>query len=154
MYFDRHQNSDSDFALAVERFGEDLGIDKLIRKCKYGPTSSCNVLFIDTHAFIDGYRTSAVIAQAVDENEELQDNLSAAAHLMHGSPEDRFTVTYCPGHMSREEIEGVGFDFGEIHEMSRKYDISKLQDGFNDVDGERVFFVSNPALGEIARASL
>jgi hypothetical protein len=66
---------------------------------------------------------------------------------MHGSPEDRFTVTYCPGHMTKEEIESVGFNYGDLEEMSTKYDISKLKDGFNDVDGERVFFVSNPALG-------
>ena len=98
-------------------------------------------------ALADGYRTSAVITKAVEVNDDLRDNLSAAAHLMHGSPEDRFTVTYCPGHMSREEVEDVGFNFGDVHEMSRKYDISKLRDGFNDIDGERVFYVSNPALG-------
>jgi hypothetical protein len=97
---------------------------------------------------LDGYRTSDVIVKAVEENEDLRDNLSAAAHLMHGSPEDRFTVTYCPGHISKEDIESVGFNYGDLAEMSSKYDISKLQDGFNDVDGERVFFVSNPALGE------
>ena len=86
------------------------------------------------------------------DNDDLRDNLSAAAHLMHGSPEDRFTVTYCPGHMTREEIEGVGFQFGDLAEMSAKYDITKLKDGFNDVNGERVFFVSNPALGELLAA--
>eukprot|EP01045_Picozoa_sp_COSAG04_P025413 COSAG04_NODE_3332_length_2922_cov_1.685198_4_plen_174_part_00 len=96
----------------------------------------------------DGYRTSDVILKAVEENDDLRDNLSAAAHLIHGSPEDRFTVTYCPGHISREEIEGVGFNYGDLAEMSSKYDISKLVDGFNDVDGERVFYVSNPALGK------
>ena len=81
------------------------------------------------------------------ENDDLRENLSAAAHLMHGSPEGRFTVKYCPGHMTKEEIEGVGFDYGDLAEMSSKYDISTLTDGFNDVNGERVFFVSNPALG-------
>jgi hypothetical protein len=112
---------------SVERFGEDMGIDAMIRKY--------------------GYRTSDVIVKAVEENEDLRDNLSAAAHLMHGSPEDRFTVTYCPGHISKEDIESVGFNYGDLGEMSAKYDINKLKDGFNDVDGERVFFVSNPALG-------
>lgn len=112
---------------AVKRFGEDMGIDAMIRKY--------------------GYRTSDVIVKAVEENEDLRDNLSAAAHLMHGSPEGRFTVTYCPGHISKEDIESVGFNYGDLAEMSAKYDVTKLQDGFNDVDGERIFFVSNPALG-------
>ena len=65
-----------------------------------------------------------MILKAVEENDDLRDNLSAAAHLIHGSPEDRFTVTYCPGHISREEIEGVGFNYGDLAEMSSKYDIS------------------------------
>ena len=95
----------------------------------------------------DGYRTSDVILKAVEENEDIRNNLSAAAHLMHGSPEDRFTVTYCPGHISKEDVESVGFNYGDLAEMSSKYDITKLQDGFNDVDGERVFYISNPALG-------
>ena len=88
-----------------------------------------------------------MIVKAVEENEDLRDNLSAAAHLMHGSPEDRFTVTYCPGHISKEDVESVGFNYGDIAEMSSKYDITKLKDGFNEVDGERIFFISNPALG-------
>ena len=32
-------------------------------------------------------------------------------------------------------------------EAAKKYDPNKLKDGWNDVDGEEVFFVSNPALG-------
>lgn len=89
-----------------------------------------------------------MIVKAVEENEDLRNNLSAAAHLMHGSPEDRFTVTYCPGHISKEDVEAVGFNYGDLSEMSSKYDITKLQDGFNDVDGERIFYISNPALGK------
>lgn len=100
-----------------------------------------------TDVLADGYRTSDVIVKAVEENEDLRDNLSAAAHLMHGSPEDRFTVTYCPGHISKEDVESVGFNYGDLAEMSSKYDITKLKDGFNEVDGERIFFISNPALG-------
>lgn len=37
---------------------------------------------------------------------ELQKSLSAAAHLIHGSSEGRFTITYCPGGLTREEVEG------------------------------------------------
>lgn len=40
------------------------------------------------------------------ESLHLKSNLSAAAHLIHGSSEGRFTVTYCPGGLTREEIEG------------------------------------------------
>lgn len=76
-------------------------------------------------------------------------NLSAVAHLIHGSSEDRFKITYCPGHLAKEEVEGVGFGYGDLKEMSVKYPIDKLQDGWN-VDastGERFFYVSNPAIG-------
>jgi hypothetical protein len=29
----------------------------------------------------------------------------------------------------------------------KKYDINTLKDGFNTVDGEEIFYISNPALG-------
>ena len=75
-------------------------------------------------------------------------NLSAAAHLIHGSSEGRFRITYCPGHLTKEEIEGVGFGYGDLKEMNAKYPIDKLQDGWNtDGNGERFFYISNPALG-------
>ena len=71
---------------------------------------------------------------------------SAAAHLIHGSSEGRFTIRYCPGHLTREEIEGVHFDYGDLAEYIAKYDPEKLSDGWNIVDGEEIFFISNPAL--------
>jgi nickel-dependent lactate racemase len=114
-------------APAVKTFGEDAEIDRLIRKY--------------------GYRTTPEIMQFVEENEELRNNLSAAAHLIHGSSENRFTVTYCPGEMTREEIEGVGYAFGELAEMQSRYDPARLKDGWNEVGGERVYYISNPALG-------
>jgi nickel-dependent lactate racemase len=114
-------------APAVKTFGEDEEIDRLIRKY--------------------GYRTTPEIMDFVEENEELRDNLSAAAHLIHGSSENRFTVTYCPGQLTREEIEGVGYTFGKLAAMQTRYDPAKLKDGWNDVAGERVYYISNPALG-------
>ena len=81
-------------APAVETFGEDPQIDQLIRKY--------------------GYRTTPEIMQFMHENEDLQDNLSAAAHLIHGSSENRFRVTYCPGHLSQQEIESVGYQYAEL----------------------------------------
>ncbi|NOY41714.1 MAG: D-mannonate epimerase [Planctomycetes bacterium] len=118
---------------AVKTFGEDPEIDQLIRKY--------------------GYRTNKQILQFVEENDDLRANLSAAAHLSHGSPDGRFNVTYCPGELTREEIEGVGYSYGDLAAMSRKYDIDQLQDGFQMVNGEEIFFVRNPALGLWAHES-
>jgi hypothetical protein len=114
-------------APAVKTFGEDEEIDRLIRKY--------------------GYRTTPEIMQFVDQQDELRNNLSAAAHLIHGSSENRFTVTYCPGELMREEIEGVGYEFGKLTEMQSRYDPAKLKEGWNDIGGERVYYISNPALG-------
>jgi nickel-dependent lactate racemase len=115
-------------APGVKEFGEDRAIDALIRKY--------------------GYRTTPEILGFVDKNGDLKNNLSAAAHLIHGSPENRFGVTYCPGHLSREEIEGVGFKYGKLEDMLKKYDPGSLKDGFNTLPGgEKIFYISNPALG-------
>jgi len=115
-------------APALERFGEDAGIDALIRK--------------------HGYRPGKEILAKVKTDSELGGNLSAAAHLIHGSSENRFTIRYCPGEkVTRREIESVGFQWGDLKEMRIKYDVGKLKSGFNAVQGERVFFVPNPALG-------
>jgi nickel-dependent lactate racemase len=114
-------------APGVKTFGEDPQIDVLIRKY--------------------GYRTTEEVMRFVEENEDLAGNLSAAAHLIHGSSENRFTVRWCPGHLTREEIEGAGYEYGDLEEMLPKYDPFKLKDGWNDVDGEQVYFISKPALG-------
>lgn len=84
----------------------------------------------------------------LDANRDLMKNLSAVAHLIHGSSEGRFRITYCPGHLTREEVEGVGFGYGELTEMIAKYPVDKLHDNWNvDASGERFFYISNPALG-------
>jgi hypothetical protein len=85
---------------------------------------------------------------AMFDGRDLQGNLSAAAHLIHGSSEDRFKVTYCPGHLSREEIESVGYEYADLADAERRYDPKQLHDGWNTLpDGERVYYISNPALG-------
>ena len=114
-------------APGVKEFGEDPGIDALIRKY--------------------GYAGTPAVLDAVGRNADLQANLSAAAHLIHGSSEGRFSITYCPGSLTREEIESVNFRYARLDEMSARYDPAKLEDGFNVVGGEEVFYVSNPALG-------
>ena len=118
----------------VKTFGEDVQIDALIRKY--------------------GYRTTPEILQAMDDNEDLQNNLSAVAHLMHGSSENRFKITYCPGALTKEEIEGVGYAYGELDEMLERYKIDERQNGWHETDaGERFYYVSNPALGLWANKS-
>lgn len=114
-------------APGVSRFGEDAAIDRLIRKY--------------------GYRGTPAVMKALEENEELRDNLSAVAHLIHGSSEGRFSITYCPGGLSRQEVEQVGFQFGELQAMLDRYDMTTLRDGWNsDKDGD-FFFIRNPAIG-------
>ena len=84
----------------------------------------------------------------VAENEELQKGLGAAAHFIHGSSEGRFRITYCPGPgVTEEEIKSVGFEYGDLQEMLKKYPVDQLKDGYNVVNGEEIFYISNPALG-------
>ena len=74
--------------------------------------------------------------------------MSASAHLIHGSSEGRFRITYCPGHLSRAEIESVGFRFGDLAEMTRRYPPERLRDGWNTLPGgEEIYYISNPGLG-------
>lgn len=116
-------------APALKEFGEDPEIDKLIRKF--------------------GYCGTPATLKALKENDDLSSNLSAAAHLIHGSSEGRFNITYCPGEdMSLEEVRSVGFDAIPYQEAVERYDPKELKDGWNTLaDGEEIFFISNPALG-------
>jgi len=134
-------------APGLERFGEDLCIDALIRKY--------------------GYQPKKEIAAAVAGNAELGENLCAAAHLIHGSSEGRFTIRYCTSgaentgdgecmdavngfsrRISKKEIESVGFEWGDLETEMTRYDVKNLRQGWNkSKDGERVFFIPNPALG-------
>ncbi len=116
-------------APGLKEFGEDPEIDRLIRKY--------------------GYRGTPATLKAVKANAELRDNLSAAAHLIHGSSEGRFQITYCPGpDVSHEEIRSVGFEAADLKEVTKRYRVDKLKDGVNKLpNGEEVFYISNPALG-------
>ena len=116
-------------APALKEFGEDPDIDRLIRKY--------------------GYKGTPHTLEATDANKELQDNLSASAHLIHGSSEGRFRIPYCPGPgVTKEEIESVGFAYGNLDEMLKRYPENKMKDGWNTMpDGEEVYYISNPALG-------
>jgi nickel-dependent lactate racemase len=115
-------------APGLARFGEDDKLDSLIRK--YG--------YVGTPHILEFARVE----------EDLAQNLGTAAHLIHGSSEGRFKITYCPGRLTRQEIEGVGFDYADLETMRLKYNPERMQEGINTMaDGEEVFYISNPALG-------
>ena len=115
-------------APGLKEFGEDKEIDRLIRKY--------------------GYIGRERILELSGRNKDLQDNLSVAAHLIHGSLDERFTVTYAVEKLSREEVEGVGFKYMPMEEACRRYDPGILKDGYNVLEnGEEIFFISNPAMG-------
>jgi nickel-dependent lactate racemase len=114
-------------APGVKEFGEDRTIDGLIRKY--------------------GYRGTPATLEAVDSHPDLANDLSAAAHLIHGSSEGRFNITWCPGHLSKDEIEGVGYSYGDLDSMLIRYDPSELTEGYNRLNEEEIFFIGNPGLG-------
>lgn len=115
-------------APGLKEFGEDPEIDRLIRKY--------------------GYLTTPEILDLVANNEDLRGNLSAAAHLIHGSTENRFSVTYCPGHLNRQEIESVNYRYADLGMMLKQYNPDMLKDGWNTLDnGEEIYYISNPATG-------
>jgi hypothetical protein len=112
-------------APGLKEFGEDPEIDRLVRKF--------------------GYRGTPATLAAVKNHADLRNNLSAAAHLIHGSSEGRFKVIYCPGpHITKEEVRSVGFEAGDLYD----YNVNGWKDGINRLpNGEEVFYISNPALG-------
>lgn len=114
-------------APGVRRFGEDSENDRVIR--------------------MYGYCGREKVLELVKTEEALQNNLSVAAHLIHGSSDGRFNITYCTKEVTEEEVRGVCFNYAPYDEMAKKYDPQKLHDGFNTVDGEEIFYISNPALG-------
>jgi nickel-dependent lactate racemase len=120
-------------APGVKECGEDKAIDALIRKY--------------------GYRGTPATLEAVRTNPDLAGDLSAAAHLIHASSEGRFTITWCPGHLSKQEVESIGFNYGDLNQMMARYNPQKLHHGPNLLDGEEIFFVANPGLGLWAHRS-
>jgi hypothetical protein len=115
-------------APGLAQFGEDSGIDALIRKF--------------------GYVGTPDVLKHVAKSPELAGSLGAAAHLIHGSTEGRFSVTYCPGHLSEKEIRSVNFGYADLGGMLERYSPDRLRDGMNTLaDGESIFYISNPALG-------
>ncbi len=120
-------------APGVERFGDDMEIDGLIRKY--------------------GYITTPEVLKAVDQNADLRGNLSAAAHLMHGTSEGRFDVVYAPGKLSQKEVESVGYKFANHREMTELYQPDGKANGWHrDAQGNEFFYIGDPGLGLWMRA--
>ncbi len=115
-------------APGVRKFGEDDKNDELIRKY--------------------GYVGRKKVLELVKENEDLKKNLSVAAHLIHGSSDGRFSITYAVDKLSKEEVSAVNFGYMPLQEAYKLYALEKLKDGFNTLEnGEEIFYISNPALG-------
>jgi nickel-dependent lactate racemase len=115
-------------APGLERFGEQQSVDRMIRKY--------------------GYRGTPQTLQQYKENSDLRELAHAAAHLIHGSSEGRFTISYAPGNLTKTEIEQVNYRYVPLNEALAKYPPAKMKDGWNIMpDGEEVFFVSTPSSG-------
>ena len=115
-------------APGVERFGEQPDVDALIRKYGYKGTPRT----------LELYKTEA----------DMQAIPHGVAHLIHGSSEGRFTITYAPGHLTKEEIEQVGYQYADVKEMEKRYDAATMKEGWNTMpDGEEVFYISTPSAG-------
>ncbi|MFK7735761.1 MAG: lactate racemase domain-containing protein [Pirellulaceae bacterium] len=120
-------------APGVKGFGEGKTVDGLIRKY--------------------GYRNTPEVLELVRENEDLQANLGAAAHLIHGTSDGRFTIQYAPGELTREEIESVGYEYADWEPLMERYSCEGLSNGWHtDALGEEFYFVSDPGLGLWMRA--
>ena len=115
-------------APGLKRFGEQPDVDALIRRY--------------------GYCGTPKIMKLWKTQPEMQDLTHGTAHLIHGSSEGRFNITYAPGHMTAEDIRGVGYDYMDIAEAQKRYDPDKMQYGFNTMpDGEVVYYIATPSAG-------
>lgn len=115
-------------APGLKRFGEQEEVDAIIRKYGYSGTEK--------------------VMKYWKENDDLQDLTHATAHLIHGSSEGRFKITYAPGHISKEDIELVNFNYLDYNEALKLYTPDKLKNGFNTLpNGEEIYFISTPSAG-------
>ncbi|HTQ40973.1 MAG TPA: lactate racemase domain-containing protein [Pirellulales bacterium] len=115
-------------APGLKRFGEQPEVDAFIRK--YG--------YVGTPRVMELYR----------QNIDMQDLAHATAHLIHGSSEGRFTITYAPGHLTQKEIEGVNFRYADIAATIARYRPDHCLQGWNNTtDGERFYFIPTPSAG-------
>jgi len=95
-----------------------------------------------------GYKGRDYILNLYNTIPEVKAKMMIAAHLIQGSSDDRFKITYATQHLTQEEIEGVGFDYMPLDEAYKLYNPEKLNDGYNTLEnGEEIYFVRTPAMG-------
>lgn len=126
--------------MAIADGGELLIIAPGVRECS---EDASNNRLIKKY----GYRNSNEIIEIASKDQEIRDNLSVAAHCIHGTVNNRFKITYAPGYMTKQEIEDLNYSYMSLDEALKKYDVNSLKDGFNIIDREKIFFISNPAIG-------
>ncbi|MBC8628579.1 lactate racemase domain-containing protein [Blautia stercoris] len=116
-------------APGVKAFGENEEMDKMTRK--YGYKGRDYVLDLFNKGAFDN-------------------KIMSAAHLIQGSSDGRFTITYCtkPENLSKEEINSVGYEWMDYNEAASLYNPDTLKEGWNTLEnGEEIYFVKTPALG-------
>jgi nickel-dependent lactate racemase len=114
-------------APGLKRFGEQPEVDAFIRKY--------------------GYCGTKKVMEQYKKNADMRDLEHATAHLIHGSSEGRFTITYAPGHLSRADIEQVKFNYLDLQEALRRYPIARLHEGWQESSGDRFYFIPTPSAG-------
>jgi hypothetical protein len=108
----------------LKEFGEDKEIDRLIRKY--------------------GYRGTPATLAAVKANPELREQSQRGGAFHPRFQEGRFNITYCPGHLTRQEIESVNFKYADLEANDARYDPAKLKDGWNTRPTARKFLHLQP----------
>ena len=93
-------------APGLKRFGEQPDVDAFIRKY--------------------GYCGTPKVMKLYKQNADMQDLAHATAHLIHGSSEDRFRITYAPGHLTKADVAQVNFGYAATVEetaVKLEYDL-------------------------------
>lgn len=115
-------------APGVKRFGEQPEVEEIIRTY--------------------GYRGTPYVMEKYKTEPMLREYAHGTAHLIHGSSEGRFTIRYAPGHLTKAEVEQVGYAYMDIDEALARYNPETLKEGWNTLpDGEEIFFISTPSAG-------
>lgn len=115
-------------APGVSKFGENEEVDRCIRRY--------------------GYCGTKEIRKRYEDGEFLGIEM-AAAHLIHGSSDGRFTITYAtdPERMSREEVERAGYCWADVRPLLSVYRPKERETGWYTDEGEEFYFIKAPSIG-------